>query len=191
MKKKCLPLLFAAISILAVACKSNNKSGGQTDTTAKVAITSVTPQSQTAGGVTGTDEYTVNVPDGWQHAERQLKNYKMLLLAAPKDGDYQPNLTVLKDDMRGQSMEAYIAMNLKQMEPMHIKLDKTGDLDVDGFKGKFMTYTYDYQGKSLTIKSYILPKDNVAYILTGSSLASQSDKMMPVFDETVNSFKLK
>ncbi len=69
--------------------------------------------------------------------------------------------------------------------------DGSGDIVVNGVKGKYTTSSFTYQGTPIATKSYFFIKNGLAYVLTGSCLPSQKDTYRPTFDAIVQTFKIK
>jgi hypothetical protein len=169
-------MLIAGLAIS--ACSGNqNKTGADSTETKTRVVTS--------------DNFSIAVPKGWLEREDVMNGRKMLFLVAPKTGNYQPNMNVLKDFMKGRTMDEYIAFNLKNMEGMNYNDQKSGNISIGGHSGKYLTYNYDYQGRDIAVKSYIIPDNDVAYIITATCLDSQKGDFKDVFERTVETFTLK
>lgn len=188
-------LLIAAASMAFVAAscnQSNKKEKSAADTTAKTAQPADAGSSATvSGNVISMDDWQINLPSGWKKEEKAMGKFNLVMLMAPREAGFSPNLNVLKDDLKGRDLRQYIADNLKQMAPMNISMQDSGAYKVSGIDGQFLRYSYEYQGRKLTIKSYVFPKNDVAYVITGSCLSEQVDAFIPQFDEVVNSFEVK
>lgn len=192
-------MLFAAATLLAFsACKGPEAKQGNTPPDTPLVVNappaSTTPSTAataTADGIITTDQYSIALPQGWQRKDKVSDNFQMVMLVAPPADGYNPNLNVLRDNMNGRDLEGYISFNLQKMAKMNLTNQKSGDMEINGGKAKFLTYSYQMEGKDIAIKTYVVPKDGSAYVLTGSCLLSQVDTYMPEFDKIAQSFKLK
>ncbi|RFZ84619.1 hypothetical protein DYU05_03115 [Mucilaginibacter terrenus] len=189
MKKSQLVFLAAGLLFFA-ACKGSGSSADKKDSLSTSESQTKPVNGAADTNVVSTTQYQITKPEGWKKSERTAGKFTLLIIAGPKDGDFSPNMNVLADDMKGKTMAEYIDFNLKQMEAMKIQNLKTEDIEAAGLKGKKLTYSYQYGGRDIAINSYILPKDNTAYVLTASSLTSQVGKYQPLFESAVQSFKL-
>lgn len=185
--KKILFVACAAVLFLTVACKDNARKSREitlADTVGK-------DIAEVNGDVVSTADFEVTMPGAWEKKEQVLKPFRLVMLMAPMEDNFHPNLNILNDELKGRNMEEYLAFNLKQMEPMHLKMEGQGDYKVGDLNGQYMEYTYNYEGKDIAIKSFVFLKGNKAWVLTGSCLTGQAESYVPQFEEIVNSFKLK
>ncbi|MBD1392220.1 hypothetical protein [Mucilaginibacter glaciei] len=192
--KPSLLLTCVTAILFAVSCKGPDGKQGNTppDTPLTVNVPAAAkPDASMNNGVYSTAEYQISIPTGWEQKDQLSNNYKLVMLVAPRVDNYSPNLNILKDDMKGKELDGYIRLNLEKMATMNLTNQKNGDLVIDGVKGKFLTYNYTIEGRNIAIKTYVIPKNGVAYVLTGSCLESQAATYQKQFDDVANTFKLK
>ncbi len=196
MKKLIIPSVV--ILLFVTACgnkKSKTKavvSATKTDTFYNNASKqSAPPLVSKIDSAAGTKDFTVNVPAGWIQKENEMNGYKMFFLMAPKTGSFQSNLNILKDKMTEKNLDDYIGNNLKKLAAMQVKEIRQSELNVNGLKGKSISYLYKYQGTNLAIKTYVLPANAAVYILTTTCPVGDAKQLEPVFSKIVDSFKVK
>ena len=191
--------LFVIIALFITASCDNKKSktkgsvsATKTDTFYnKASKPSAPPLVSKINSAAGNNDFKVDVPAGWTQKENEMNGFKMFFLMAPKTGSFQSNLNILKDKMTEKTLDDYIDNNLKKLAAMHVKEIRQSELDVNGLKGKSISYLYNYQGTDLAIKTYVLPANAAVYILTTTCPVSDAKQLEPVFSKIVDSFRVK
>jgi hypothetical protein len=184
MKIKSIKLFGLAIMLGFVSCKGNQKKN-DLDSQVKSYAESAKTVSDTTKG------FTIDVPKGWQRVEKDANGKRFTFLMGPKVNNFQVNLNILKDDMKGMGFDEYIDYNLKHMggiTPINLK---QSDIEINGIKGRFVKYTMVYQNFNLQLGSYVLPAGGgLAYIITTTEPAGDKPQFEDVFDKTVHTFKV-
>jgi hypothetical protein len=184
MKNKSIKLLGLAVILALVSCKSNQKKSDLDS-----AIKSNTQSAKTVGDTT--KGFTIDVPEGWQRVEKEVNGQRFIFLMGPKVNNFQVNLNILKDDMKGRSFDDYIDYNLKHMGGITPVNLKQTDIEINGIKGKCVKYSMPYQNFNLQLGSYVLPlKNGLAYIITTTEPIGDKLQFEELFDKTVRSFKI-
>ncbi|MDB5150435.1 MAG: hypothetical protein JWQ57_4455 [Mucilaginibacter sp.] len=184
MKNKSIKLLGLAVILAFVSCKGNQKKSDLDS-----AIKSYTRSAKTVSDTT--KGFTIDVPEGWQRIEKEVNGRRFIFLMGPKVNNFQVNLNILKDDMKGMGFDDYIDYNLKHMGGITPVNLKQNDIEINGMKGKCVTYSMAYQNFNLQLGSYVFPlKDGLAYIITTTEPAGDKLQFEELFAKTVRTFKI-
>jgi hypothetical protein len=183
--KKSLALLLSAL-ILFAACKN------QTDK--KLSPDEILKKVSSSPGMNaGTGGFDINVPSGWLKKDTSLNGIKVTLLSSPAvEGQFNDNINVVSEAMQGYSLDKYIEATIAGMEKymQGYSVIGKGEKTIDGRPARFIHYLQTPNGLSLEAMVYIVPNNDIAYIITCTSPKGQLDKIIPQFDETMASFKL-
>ncbi|WP_374948191.1 hypothetical protein [Mucilaginibacter sp.] len=189
--KQAYSLQVFILLLLAAACKGPEAKQGNTPPDTPLVVNTPPASSAMASNIVTTADYEIAIPQGWVRKDRVSGAYNLVMLVAPRADNYSPNLNVLRDNMNGKSLDGYIRTNLEKMATMNLKDQRAGDMSINGVHGKYLTYSYQIEGREISIKTYVVPKDGFAFVLTASCLLSQSATYMPQFDKLADTFKLK
>ena len=140
----------------------------------------------------GKMNYIVQVPYGWTTEDKEAYGIKYYYLRAPKTmDDPNTNINVTTEFMEGLTLDDYLAATIQSIKdniPSATILDQ-GEIVANGLKGVWYSYDMKPQGIDATLVSYIFPKDNVAYILTGGTQTKDFLKYRSTFDRVAKSFR--
>lgn len=148
-------------------------------------------QKLNSTSVLDTDKFVIAIPTGWQHFTRQSSGFNILFLMAPQANNFNPNLNLLSENVSGATLDEYVEANKQNMSKSNMVFDSEGDITISGIKAKYTTSHFNYQGTDIATKTYFVIKNGLAYVLTGSCLPTQKDTYRPIFDATVQTFKIK
>ena len=145
--------------------------------------------TQVADSVTLTEaQFAYAIPEGWTISELPGFKYKMAFGEA-KDG-FAATLNVV-DEASRLDLDAYADATTQSM----VKALKTSPFEVEDFKtaaglpGKRYETDHTATGRSLHAIGYVFGSGDVKYILTGTCLPEDVERLRPLFDESARSFK--
>lgn len=177
-----IPLLFLTILL---SCKSKYRRAADK-------ILKHTPQSTNMN--LGGQNYMVDVPPGWTLSHQTIRDIDICFLAAPKTKeDPNTNMNILTEYMQNLSLEIYKAKTIESVKksvPGAVILDE-GDIEANGLKGGWYSYTMDVTGVKASLVSYIFPWHGIAYILTGGTQVEGAKRYRSTFDAIARSFRFK
>lgn len=181
-------LLFAAATLFSIACNDKPK-----DSSASAAelLKDVPKENLNAAS----ENFTITTPEGWTTERETMEGVKYYFLYAPEvAGHARTNMNVLSEDMRGASLETYLDQSM-EMLPQAIptaKVQEGGDIEIDGIKSHWYMYTMEPQaGHKAAAMAYVVPKDGVAYVITGVTQESDLPQHRATFDATAKTLHIK
>ncbi|SHN22636.1 DUF1795 domain-containing protein [Chitinophaga sp. CF418] len=181
---KYFSLLIVAGVLLFSACKNGNNP----PKTAKEILEEAAPNMNAGAG-----KFTIDGPKDWKRIDTTLNGVKSTIFLAPEETDgFRANINVVSENMGKDSPQAYFDKTVSSMEKYLEKFavaDK-GDKDINGIPSKWLKYTAVQGGKHVAAVLYIVPKNGIAYGITGITKAGAGDKYFAVFDNTVSTFKV-
>jgi hypothetical protein len=141
----------------------------------------------------GKENYTIDVPEGWTTAHTTYGGSNYYILGAPKtEDDPNTNINVITERMQNYSLETYrekAIESLKQAIPS-VTILAEGYTEANGIKGGWYSYTMAPQGMEASLISYIFPKNNIAYIVTGGTQLKDAARYRSTFDRIAKSIKI-
>lgn len=141
----------------------------------------------------GKENYTIDVPEGWTTAHTIYGGINYYFLGAPKtEDDPNTNINVITERMRNYSLETFREKSiesLKQAIPS-VTILAEGYIEANGIKGGWYSYTMAPQGMEASLVSYIFPKNNIAYIVTGGTQLKDAARYRSTFDRIAKSIKI-
>jgi len=155
------------------------------------AQTNTLAQKTNEPAVLDTTKYSVKIPTGWKHFDKTTGEFSALYIMAPRVNNFSPNINIIIAETGDISIDDFLNGNMESMKKGNMAPDSTGDFETNGLKGKFYTAKVDHNGTSISIKSYFLLKNGFGYLLTGACLTSQRTTYYPMFQDIVDSFKIK
>lgn len=211
-QKRLIFILIAAIAVAVVLFVSSRhqKAGtasALTDTTAGQAIHSnptaspsaadlqLLKQASSSPGINaGAGNFEIRTPAGWQRRDTSLNGiFATLLLNASTDPGFQTNVNVVSESMHNLSPDDYVGQTLVNMSKylQGFALVGRGERVIGGIHARWIEYTQRPSGFALSNICYVVPNKGIAYIITCSSLQTQLEQNRPLFDQAVNSFRLR
>lgn len=140
----------------------------------------------------GKEHYTVDVPAGWTTNHKTAYGVDYYFLLAPKTQD-DPNTSVniVSESMRHLHLGDYTTATIASIKKAIPSANITGQglMVVDGIEITWFSYTMEVQNIPAAIVTYIIPKNDVAYILTGGTQTKDAQRYRKVFDAVVQSFR--
>ena len=155
------------------------------------AQTSAPAQKTAEPAVLDTTKHSVKIPAGWRHFDKATGEFTALYIMAPRVNNFSPNVNIIMAETGNISMDEFLNGNMDNMKKNNMAPDTSGDFETNGMKGKFYSTKIDHNGVSITIKTYMLLKGGLGYVLTGACLTAQRTDYYPLFDDIVKSFKIK
>jgi hypothetical protein len=211
-QKRLIFILIAAITVAIVLFVSSRhqKPGTAaviTDTTAGQVIHSnptaspstseeqLLKQASSSPGINaGAGNFEIRTPAGWQRSDTSLNGIQAtLLLNASSDPGFRTNVNVVSETMHDLSLDNYAGQTIVNMSKylQGFALVGKGERVIGGIHARWIEYTQRPSGFALANICYIIPYKGIAYIITCSSLQAQLEENRPVFDQAVNSFRLR
>jgi hypothetical protein len=139
----------------------------------------------------GKGNYRINVPVGWT-AEYTPAGGINLWAPKAKD-DANTNINVLTDSMYGLKVWDYrekLIDNLKRTSGGVVTIMQRGDINVNGREGCWYRYIFDSAHLELERKSYIIPQNNTAYIITCNVPLKNVITHLYTFDSVARSIRI-
>jgi hypothetical protein len=181
---KYFSLLIVTGVLMFAACKNGNN----TPKTAKELLEQAAPNMNV-----GTGKFSIDLPAGWRKTDTTLNGIKVYLMLAPDAvNGYRPTVNVISEKMGNHTLDLYFDMTVKTMGRYTEKFaeQERGDKDINGIPAKWLKYTTQQAGMNLTGLLYVIPKNGIAYAVTGMTTVGQEAKDLPVFTNTIASFKV-
>ncbi|UPK67574.1 DUF1795 domain-containing protein [Chitinophaga filiformis] len=181
---KYFSLLTIAGVLLFTACKNGNNA----PKSAKEILEEAAPNMNAGAG-----KFTIDGPKEWKRIDTTLNGVKSTILLAPEEtGGFRANINVVTENMGKDSLQTYFDKTVSSMEKYLGKFTVAGkgDKDINGIPSKWLKYTAEQGGMQIAAILYIVPKNGVAYGITGTTKAGEGDKYFTVFDNTVSTFKV-
>jgi hypothetical protein len=140
----------------------------------------------------GTQNYFVDVPNGWTTKKTTYQGIDYYFLLAPKTiDDPNTNINIITEYMQKFSLEVYkekAIEALKKAIPSASILNE-GKIEANGLKGTWYSYVMEPAGTKSSLISYIFPKDGVAYIITAGTQVKDASHYRRTFDIVAKSFR--
>jgi hypothetical protein len=71
-----------------------------------------------------------------------------------------------------------------------VAIGEQGDIEADGIKGGWYTYTMNVDGVTSSVVAYIFPRNGIAYTITAGTQIKNIDRYRNLFDSTARSLKI-
>ena len=179
---------FSLLTVAGVLLFSACKNGNNAPKTAKEILEQAAPNMNAGAG-----KFTIEGPKEWKRIDTTLNGVKTTILLAPEEvNDFRANINVVSENMGSESLQTYFDKTVSSMEKYLEKFtvaDK-GDKDINGIASKWLKYTAVQGGKDIAAVLYIVPKNGVAYGITGITKAGETGKYFGVFEQTAATFKV-
>ncbi|MCF6406344.1 hypothetical protein L3C95_25840 [Chitinophaga filiformis] len=179
---------FSLLTIAGVLLFSACKNGSNAPKTAKEILEEAAPNMNAGAG-----KFAIDAPAGWKRIDTTLNGVKSTILLAPEETDgFRTNINVVSENIGKDSLQAYFDKTVSSMERYLEKFavaDK-GDKDINGIASKWVKYTAVQGGKQVAAVLYIVPKNGIAYGITGITKAGEGNKYFAVFEQTASTFKV-
>lgn len=185
--KKAVLLIVPMMLLLAISCRNEIKKPKTSDEIMEIA-------SKAPGLNTGTENYTISIPDGWTTKDTIIKNIKFHFIFPPAVTDkFRVNVNIINEDMAGLTTEAYVQATIKNMTSLmpQFTLKEQGQFQVTDAKGAFISYAGQQNNVELEGILYIIPHNGIAYLITGMAESGNMNKYKATFDKIAQSFKFK
>ncbi|WP_343691601.1 hypothetical protein [Chitinophaga sp.] len=179
--RKIVGLLFLT---LALACNTKKQ-----PKTADEVLSSVNKTNLNKGR----QDFHLDTPEGWTTDRKTVQGIDYYYIIAPNTGEVPgTNINMVSESMQGITLKEYITKSmstLKRLLPTS-EIIANGDIEVNGIQGVWYNYTMEMQGVKADLMAYVLPKDGIAYVITGTCPPGKKGKYRPIFDAVAKSFKL-
>ncbi|QQL49854.1 hypothetical protein [Mucilaginibacter ginkgonis] len=179
------------ILALATACQNNKNQSSTTDTTKQTTSNDAAAAVAGDAKIASASNFEIQIPDGWHYDQPILNGQTKFFLTAPKEMNYQTNINILKDPMKGENLDDYIKVSLAKMQSMPVTMGSSGDFTANGVSGKYLKYIYNAKERMIAVKSYVFGKNDTAYVVTATTVPELGKKYEPVFDKAVSTLKIK
>ena len=180
-------VLYTAILLLSIiaSCKSKYEKAADE-------ILDKIPEGSTKNLSAGTLRYKMDIPKGWKEEHRVTRGVDMYYLMAPKTPeDPNTNINVIAEYMQNLSLAVFKAKtieSLKQAIPSAV-ITGEGDIEANGIKGGWYSFTMEPSGVKASLIGYIFPKDGTAYIVTAGTQLEDAKWYRSTFDAVAKSFR--
>lgn len=141
----------------------------------------------------GNGKFTIHEPDGWQKWDTTLSGVKATVLISPGNSQgFRPNLNVVSESMKDSSLDDYFNQNLANMSKFlpSFTAGEQGKKEVNGMPARWLRYHQSQNGTDVEDLMYIIPKNGVAYIITGTALKGQMQEYQPQFEAIIGTFQV-
>lgn len=181
---KYFSFLIVAGVLLFTACKS----GSNTPKTLKEVAEEALPNMNHGAG-----KFTIETPKDWRRKDTTLEGVKTTLIVAPeKVGDFRPNINIVSEHMRDDSLQSYFDKTVTGLGiyAEKFKVLEKGEQHINGIASRWVKYSLTDHGREAVAKLYVIPKDSIAYGITAFATPESGDKYFAVFDNAVSTFKV-
>lgn len=175
------------IFLLVVTAACNNKSNYRK--AAEEIVANVPP---TANMNVGKLNYTVYIPTGWTTTHQTFSGIDYYFLSAPKTiDDPNTNINVITEYMQNLSLDEFKAKTIESVKRAipSASILAEGDIEANGLKGSWYSYSMEPRNIKATLISYIFPKNGVAYIITAGTQTKDAARYRSTFDSVARSLK--
>ncbi len=165
----------------------SNTSGGTPPSTPATPAVSAEDEARRFTDPVGKFSYIP--PKGWEGRDTPGMKFKMFF-GAPAER-FAPNINVVDEQYAGD-MDTYLKANevsVVKALPKCVVLTKGDFTTHDGLQGKIMVVENEQFNLKLRQSFYIFGKGTMKYVVTNSCLAKDGDKMAPLFDWSMKTFK--
>ena len=140
--------------------------------------------------------YTISLSSSWTENKADEKGNKSFVGVSPSespDDSFIENITVSTTPNIDQSLKSYFKDRVNRIKFSVKDFHQTseGDETINGNKAKFVIYTFDYNGVTMQMIAYIIVKNKIAYVITGSALQSTFDVYKSKFKDIAESIKIE
>ncbi len=143
----------------------------------------------------GDGTYSITPLEGWDKKDTLMRGVKFTFIYAPdnkKEGLFSPNMNILSEKLPSSySLDEYIAVSKKNMKLQLNDVEEKGDGEemIDGTNAKWSIYKHTYSGINIDVLVYFILKENIAYVISCSTLSGKMPKLEQDFRTIVRSFK--
>jgi hypothetical protein len=139
-------------------------------------------------------KYSITVPTDWTKSE-DTKGLDVMFMGPPNPEDQISDATmnVKTGPLPAQiSLDQFYSVNIESLKKdfKDFKIIEEGKRLIDGHPTKYIVYSYDQSGMSITIRQYFLIKDQVAYLFTFGAESKYYQDYISQFDQILESIKL-
>jgi hypothetical protein len=142
----------------------------------------------------GSGHYTIQTPAGWQRIDTSMDGINAtLLVTGSSDARFRTNINVVSESLHGVSPDVYEQAtidNLQKYLPGFLLTGK-GRQSINGIQARWIRYTQNPGGINLENTCYLVPDEDVVYVITCSALVGHYDQYLPQFEEVRGSFRLE
>jgi len=167
----------------------SNTSGGTPAPAPAPAAPAISAEDEARRVTDPVGKFSYIPPKGWEYTDFSGMKFKISRGAAA-DG-FAPNINVVDEAYAGD-MDSYLKANevgVVKMLPKCVVLSK-GDFSThSGLQGKVMVVENEQYNMKLRQTFYIFGQGNMKYVITNSCLAKDGDKMAPLFEWSMKTFK--
>jgi hypothetical protein len=141
----------------------------------------------------GKENYTIDAPEGWTTEYKTYNGVNYYILNAPKTKD-DPNtcMNVVTEDMHNLSLDVYLQKTIESLMRIipSVSILEQGDLEANGIKGGWYSYTMEVEGVTSSVVAYIIPKNGIAYIISAGTQVKDAARYRNLFDATAKTLKV-
>lgn len=189
-----LQLISAAVCLLSIAaCNNTSKSPKELSSEEVLELAGKSP-----GMNAGRGTFSVTPPAGWTKTDTVMSRIEYTFMMAPAGDDsiFRANVNIVTQELKqGFTLDKVMETTQKEMENFFVDYRKidNGERTVAGAKAKWMKCRYAHRetGTPLSGEVTILVKNNIAYAITLTTLASDLVKYEPALEEILGSFSTK
>lgn len=135
--------------------------------------------------------YSLVPPEGWK--AREFPGLKYQVIVGPATNGFAPNLNVVKETS-SLKLDDYVKGNRAALQQLfkNFQLVDQGEFKTAGGLQGVKMIVQDEQGnKQLRQTFYFFESGNTKYVVTASALADGGEKLDPVFDKCLKSFRFE
>ena len=140
--------------------------------------------------------YSISLSSSWTENKADEKGNKSFVGVSPSessDDSFIENITVSTTPNIDQSLKSYFKDRVNRIKFSVKDFHQVGEGDetINGNKAKFVIYTFDYDSIPMQMVAYIIVKNKIAYVITGSALQSTYDAYKGKFKDIAESIKIE
>lgn len=190
--------LLVLLTFLAVGCRRHDPSDSTGDSRRHSELS--TEQGIEKGkAVVGTEErrrhtetaggFSFIPPEGWKI--RDFPGRKFKVVVGPANEGFAPNINIVDESFDG-SLEDYVKANLNALPKVLKKyrfIKQDDFVTAAGLKGVRVIVESEQNSRLLRQSFYFFSKKNTKFVITCSASAEEGDKLAPVFDGSMKTFR--
>lgn len=145
---------------------------------------------------TGTGRFDIAAPEGWTKTDTVAMGMQTILLLSPLEDvndNFRENVNVVTEKVGTMSLEKYVDLSKEGLAQMLNNYSErgSGKTTISGEPAEWIDYSHSMNMYEIDGRAYLMIKDGIAYIITATAMRGMQNKWQSVFEEAINSFRLK
>lgn len=150
---------------------------------------------KTPGINAGSGSFSIEAIDGWEKLDTTFAGMETTILRSQPEGNndnFIENITVVTQEANGYDAKQYFDENINQMQAQMPGFEKgeNNEVNINGLKGYHIIYAHSYTGTPMDADAYFFVKNNIGYVVTGTTPKGKLNQWKPTFEKMINTFKV-